>query len=178
MERLLARWADAGRRGVLVGPKGSGKTTLLLELQKRLPELGFQLLPLTRRPGEPPLTGLDDVSSRHVVTLDGAQRLGFLERLRLRRRLERAGGLIATSHRPLSWLPTLLRHRVDGQEFVAWVEELTAARGFDCPWSRQQLADLLKEEDGNAREAFRRLYDRASRDFESDLGADARRVSS
>ena len=96
-----------------------------------------------------------------VVTLDGAEQLGLGERLRFRHGIRRAAGVIVTSHRPLPWLPTLSRHRVDPELFADWVEHLTSSEGFPCPWSRSQLIVLLARHNNNARDAFRDLFDQA-----------------
>ena len=162
LEELDARFAGLGHRGALVGPKGSGKTTLLEKLQAIYRQRGLQVLALHRRPGEPPLPSLP--KARHLtetlITVDGAEQLGLLERLSLERQSKAAHGLLVTCHQPLKWIPTLYLHRTDPGLFVSLAHELLARDHLECPWAEDQLTDTFERHHGNLREAFRELFDR------------------
>ncbi len=161
---LIEKFTQLGYRGALVGPKGSGKTTLLELMQREHRRRGWQVLALHSRPGEPPLSALpvDRDLAETLITVDGAEQLGFLERLRLSRDARQAGGLLVTCHQPLTWIPTLHRHRTGAELFISLTHELLERGALPCPWSEARLKEIFDLRDGNIREAFRHLFDEAA----------------
>jgi hypothetical protein len=155
-EALLARWRAAGRRGALVGPHGCGKTARMRALAARLATEGWRIV-WARWHDDGTTTPADwraalrPVDARTLVCLDGLENLGPVAAYRLFRYTRRAGGRLATLHRPSWFWPTLARHAPDEAVFVAHAVALAPA----CePAARAAFAAAR----GNAHEAFRRLY--------------------
>lgn len=160
-DELRQKVKQTGFRGALIGPKGSGKTTLLEELTATLGKAGRPVLILRRRPDEQPLPRLGPLDPNTFIALDGAEQLGLIERLRFCREIRGVGGLLATAHRPLSWLPTANLHRTSSEQLAELVDELLERDGYQNPWTRDDLSRLFDQQEGNLRECFRKLYDEA-----------------
>ena len=164
---LLHRWDSLGRRGVLVGPKGNGKTTLLEQLERRLEADGTEIRRLRLRVDSP----IPDAETRRrlaedlhrgvVLSVDGLELLRPWTWWRLRRDWRRAGGVLATAHRP-GRLPTLHRHRTTPALLRSLVRELLDDKDFDDDIGRVEdgLDELFERHGGNVRECLRELYDR------------------
>ena len=112
---LIARLAENGWQGEVVGPHGSGKSTLLATLLPRLVASGRTVFSITLRQGERRLprgwlrTALS--SSRPLLVVDGYEQLACPHRAWLRWQCRRASaGLLITSHAPMG-LPQLLELR-------------------------------------------------------------------
>lgn len=160
-EELLARLAELGDRGALVGPEGSGKTTLIEDLAPRLAGQGFRVHFVSMREGERRLPAEPGRAlPRHLgagdfALIDGADALSRLAWLGLRRRVRRAGGLVVTAHRP-GLLPTLHECATDPELLAGIVRRLLGeeeARAAPCP------RELFARHGGNLRTALRELYD-------------------
>lgn len=143
-------------RGAIIGPHGSGKTTLLEELADRLDgiPIWIRLNSAQQQPSgaaEESLSGTID--RRYVVLVDGAEQLGPWAWWRLRRRVDRAGTLVITSHTG-GRLPMIQECTTDPGLLVELVEELE-------PETVQlvDLEDLFRRHHGNIRLCFRELYD-------------------
>jgi hypothetical protein len=157
-EALLDRLASLGFRAALVGPHGHGKTTLLEDLAPRLEERGFRLRSVTLRAGDRRLTVAQeetlfaDLSGCDLLLVDGAEQLGRLAWLRLRRKSRAAGGLVITSHRP-GLLPTFHECRTTPELLADIVRDLLGPEWEAVP------EDLWQRHRGNLRDALRELYD-------------------
>lgn len=156
-EDLMTRLAALGHRAAIVGPHGHGKTTLLEDLAPRLEARGFRVRTATFRAGERRLGAarkiLQDLTSRDILLIDGAEQLGRLAWLQLRLRSRAAGGLVITSHRP-GLLPTLHECRTSSELLAGIVRELVGPEG-----EKHDLDALFQRHGGNLRGALRELYD-------------------
>lgn len=151
-------------RGQIVGPHGSGKTTLLDALEPRLRAGGWRVtrwLFRDERPAPDPSqwTSLADLGGGDILLIDGAERLGFSARRRLRRAEPRLGGFLVTGHRPFRHLPRWIETRSSPAMLAAFIAR--AAPGF--PLDGGDIARLHADCRGNLREALWRCYDLAAR---------------
>ena len=145
---VLARFAAAGHRGVLVGPHGSGKTTLLEALAPLLGGVTWLRLRRDHAHNRRALAALP----RQVpgtLLIDGLEQLGPLAWWRVRRRAAR---ILATSHRR-GRLPLLREHRAS-PELLA---DLVRALGEEPP---ADGAALVVRHRSDLRACLRELYDR------------------
>jgi hypothetical protein len=162
---LLARLEAAGRRGAIVGPQGSGKTTMLAALGRHLEIAGWSCLALRLDTTAPRLDAaasdsLAAADARVVVLLDGAEQLGHLAWLALRRRSRRAAGLVITTH-GVGRLGMLYRCSTSAALLAGLVAELLPA---DWPPVREETIErVFAASGGNIREALSRLYDACAR---------------
>jgi hypothetical protein len=160
-EAVLDRLALLGHRAAVVGPHGRGKTTFLEDLRDRLEEHGFHTRSVVLHRGDRRLTPLQEeslfggLSREDVLLLDGAEQLGRLTWLRVRRRSRAAGGLVVTSHQP-GLLPTLLDCRTSPELLDSIVRDLL---GPEAETLRSTLEELFTRHGGNLRNALRELYD-------------------
>lgn len=158
---LLEQLRRLNYRASLVGPHGSGKTTLLEELGRRLAEQGFRIRHARLSEEHPRLSAAQSarlfkgLSREHLILLDGAEQLSWLEWRRFLRRCRGAGGLIITTHKP-GRLPVLYECRTSAR----LLEEILSGI---CPQSvapRFPSAETLFERSrGNICEALRACYD-------------------
>lgn len=176
LEPLLARWESLGRRGAIVGPEGSGKTTLLDDLETALEARGHPVRRLRAEAGSGRLVEerdrdrvvrLEDPAedqTRTILVIDGADRLTWRVRRRLRRaagrgRASRAGGLLVTSHRP-GLLPTLTECATSPELLERLVAELVGSSGATPERALPPATALHARHRGNLRLALLELYDR------------------
>lgn len=163
-------------RGAIQGRHGAGKTTLLLQLYQHLK----QSRPLERCvhcwfiPGEPTQQACQWkqwqrlVSPSDILLVDGLERLSLAKQLRLlghwprwwpggRRQWPRS--VIVTTHRPVGLRVWLHCHTTD-----SLVEELLLEL-YPCASTAmmQNARQLLRDNRGNMREVFWRLYDQVDR---------------
>ena len=157
-DSLIDRWRNAGRRGALLGPHGTGKTTRLRALAEHLSRTeGWRALWICFRDDgtASPEDWREQVRAsdeRSLLCIDGLESLGWPARLELRFRARRAGGAMATLHKPRAGWPALCRHAPDAALFVRHAIRLAP----DLPESAARAAFAAAR--GNAHEAFRRLY--------------------
>jgi hypothetical protein len=157
---LLARCAELGYRGALVGPEGAGKTTLLEELARRLAGRGFGIRWLTLRRGQRRLPAgeeerlLSGLGPRDLLVVDGADQLAALPWRRLREASRAAAGLLIAVHRE-GRLPTLHRCATSPALLAAIAGELLGP-GEHLPHPAEEL---FARHRGNLRAALRELYD-------------------
>ena len=156
---LMDRLAGMNYRAALVGPQGSGKTTLLEDLAPHLSKrnLFARYLRLDRdQPTFDPET-LDrffaHLTDCDVICLDGCEQLSDRAWREFRRRSERAGGLIVTTHEP-GRLPTLVTCSTTPQLLREIIERLIG------PEHSIDVNALHRKHRGNIRDALRDLYDR------------------
>lgn len=160
-DELLARLERLQYQAAICGHEGSGKTTLLEDLAQRIlhfdrPTHRLQLRRETRRTASSLLKAfLAGASARQLLLVDGAEQLGALDWLRLRRAARRHAGLIITAHTP-GRLPTLVECRTSVELLEELVERL-APQHFEA-W-RPHLAALFLQHGGNLRLCLRTLYD-------------------
>ena len=158
---LMARLAGLDYRAAIVGHEGSGKTTLLEDLAPRLAALGFSVrrafLNGGSRAPEPPLDRafFADLGGTDVILIDGADLMGGLAWMRLRRKARKAAGLVITSHRP-GRLPTLVRCRTTPELLDDIIGEMLGEETRPAASTARKLFD---KHEGNLRDALRDLYD-------------------
>jgi hypothetical protein len=159
---LLERLRRLGYRGAIVGPKGSGKTTLLEDLEPDLVARGFRArcLRLDATTQRFPRAFLKEFFARltanHVILLDGAEQMNWLEWRRFKRNSNRAGGLVITCHNP-GMLPTVKNCSTSPELLGEIIRELVDGASFH---GLNQTEDLHRKHNGNLREALREMYDR------------------
>lgn len=160
-DELLDRLAALEFRAALVGPHGHGKTTFLEDLAPRLEDRGFRLRSATLRAGDRRFTAaqeatlFSDLSGRDLLLVDGAEQLGRLAWLSLRRKSRAAGGLVITSHRA-GLLPTFHECRTTPELLEGIVRDLL---GPGAEGMGPGPEDLWQRHRGNVRDALRELYD-------------------
>lgn len=160
-EEVLERLAVLEHRAAVVGPHGRGKTTFLEDLRDRLEDRGFRTRFVVLHRGDRRLTPLQEeslfagLSREDVLLLDGAEQLGRLAWLRVRRRSRAAGGLVVTSHRP-GLLPTLFNCRTSPDLLDSLVRDLL---GPEAETLSPTSEELFARHGGNLRNALRELYD-------------------
>ncbi len=147
-------------RAAIVGPHGRGKTTLLEDLAPRLAALGLAIRTITLNEAHPRLDGRDRellrrLGPRDCLLLDGAERLGRLAWLRLRRQTRTAGGLVITAHTP-GLLPALITCETTPHLLDGIVRDLL---GPEADGLRPTAEELFARHRGNLRDALRQLYD-------------------
>ncbi len=159
--RLVARLAELGWRGAIVGPHGSGKSTLLESLRPELVRAGRQVVHFALHDGEhslPPTPRESRTWNREtIVIVDGYEQLSAWNRWRLERRQRRLGcGLLVTTHGPTR-LPELYRTVIDCEKFERIVERV--AGDERCLISADDIRRAFSLHGPNAREALFALYD-------------------
>ena len=145
--QLLARLAERGYRGAIVGPEGSGKSTLLRELEADLSEgmctrlLQFDDLALLHR-----------VERGTILMIDGAEKLPWILHSVLALTTPR---LIVTAHGWREGLPLLIECRATRALMAELVTELA---GHDAALLAR-ATQLFQEKHGNIRAVIGALYD-------------------
>lgn len=159
-EDLLARFAAHRYRGAVVGPEGHGKTTLLADLMAHFRAAAWDVRSVRLQRGQGVLTTAErrllfaPPTARTLLVVDGVDELSAVERLLLRWRARRAGGLLVAAHREGA-LPTLRRCETD----AALLETLLDELGIAATRPGEATAALLARHHGNLREVFSELYD-------------------
>jgi hypothetical protein len=102
-----------------------------------------------------------------LVIMGGMEKIGFLHRwLTLRQFRKTKSGVIATTHRPISFLPILARIAPDWEHFKRIVQNLTT-NGPAVAESIVRQAFVTSE--GNYRIALRLLYDHWQQTFAKEV---------
>ncbi len=175
-------WLDAITRlkkmnwhGAVVGPHGSGKTTLLRRLAGSLSARG--LTPICIRLGShrpradaTQRKALKQAVKHHpetsIILLDGAEQLSWISWKQFLFQTRRVAGLVVTTHAP-GRLPTWFATSMQPSTFAALANQLLH-RAVDAgeidsseitPLSLEEASALLNINAGNARDAFRMLYE-------------------
>ncbi|MDR1962659.1 MAG: hypothetical protein LBQ50_02650 [Planctomycetaceae bacterium] len=144
----------------IVGQHGSGKSTLLRTIQQRFEQqhLATRLEVLNDRQQTLPPDFLPLRQDTTLYMIDGYEQLAFLERVRLRfRNWRRTGGLLLTTHQPVSGIPILYRTTPQFELFVKLVQHLTKTQPVS--FGTTELRDIFDRASGNFRTAFFELYD-------------------
>lgn len=163
-ETLLDRWSSLGCRAALIAPKGHGKTTLLATLKPLWSDRGWTIHHDVLREETPRFprhyrqTVVPAWHDRTLLLLDGSEQLSPWAWWRWKRWSRRAGGVLITRHRP-GGLPTLLQLQTSPQLLADLLTELWPGSLADLPAPPDQL---WREENGDLRLVFRRLYDWAA----------------
>ncbi|MBD3241391.1 MAG: hypothetical protein GF331_12450 [Chitinivibrionales bacterium] len=158
---LLDRFAALHYRASLVGPQGTGKTTLREDIEARMREQGWRICGVRLCREDPRLTAeqrrrIREADAATLVTVDGAEQLGWCAWRWLRRVSRRAGGLLVTLHRERG-LPVLHSHRCDFEVVRTMVSALA---GHDTAVSLDKdLREMYAVYGGNTRDVLRELYD-------------------
>lgn len=158
VDELCARVEVPGSRYCILGAHGSGKTLLLDSLRSSLLRKGACCHSFSLEHGEQ----LESIYSRAqgaqpleqtFVFIDGADSISWPRWLTLRAQLRRARAVIVTSHTRAIY-PVLHRMQMTPDLFHALVGRLV-----DPQTIGMDLSELLREHNGNARNAFLSLYD-------------------
>ncbi len=159
-EAIVARLAEQGNVGAIVGRHGSGKTLMLEQLAPHLAAAGFEPV-LFRLSSESSMRDKERLSSelRKVVKpgfilLDGAEQLSTRLWLPLRAAASQAAGFVVTVHR-VSRLPILLECETNVALLQDIVQELAGAGLIPM-----DAENLMLRHHGNIRDCLRELYER------------------
>jgi hypothetical protein len=122
--------------------------------------LGFVVRTITLNEAHPRLDAQDrkllqSLGPSDCLLLDGAELLGRLGWLRLRRQTRTAGGLVITAHAP-GLLPTLVACETTPSLLGGIVSDLLGSEAAGLRPTPEELFDLHR---GNLRDALRQLYD-------------------
>jgi hypothetical protein len=160
-EELVARLAEAGWRGQIIGPHGSGKSTLLAALAEPLARRGRPTWSVGLRDGarRMPAGWTDSAAAigAKLIVIDGYEQLAAWSRFLVKRQCRRRGwGLLVTAHHDAGF-PTLLVTSPSLQT----VQELVARllEGDDVRIAPQIVAECFAASEGDVRETLFRLYD-------------------
>jgi diadenosine tetraphosphatase ApaH/serine/threonine PP2A family protein phosphatase len=165
---MVARLAQFGWRGSIVGPHGSGKSTLLAALRAEIEGSGRRTLLIALHDGERHLP-LDlrkqaELAPGAIVIVDGYEQLSWWSRWKLRRLCNRRNwGLLVTAHTPVglplvactSTSPELAQRIVDQ---LLPVDSLNAL-ACESPIKHSDVAERFALHQGNLREVLFDLYD-------------------
>lgn len=159
--KLVERLSAGGWWGEIIGTHGSGKSTLLHTLLPSFVQAGRRPVLVALRDGQRRLPhGAIPTDAWHSATLvivDGYEQLGWISRMRLKRRCRRVGcGLLVTAHRATG-LPALVHVEPDVATVLRLVEHLT--RGAPGCVDRDDVAQAFAAHGGNVRETLFALYD-------------------
>ena len=160
---LLSKLARQRNRGIIAGPHGSGKTTLLDALASQFE--GFNVIRwlLNDEIHHPRWDKLIADGKTSILLIDGTERLGLIDWLKVLRKTRNWAGLIVTDHRvrPLQpgRLPLLIETRTRPEMLIEFVNRLSSESGI----SDDDLAAIYQKSRGNLREALWHCYDRVAR---------------
>jgi len=160
-DTCIARLAEGGWRGAIVGPHGSGKSTLLATLIEALRQRGCHIRLIELRDGQRRLPrearGMLNIGRPGLLALDGYEQLSHWARWRLDAACRRRRcGLLVTSHGPVG-LTEICRVRAEPNVVRTLVGELQAGRP---PFVDEADVDQALQRHGqNVRETFFELYD-------------------
>ena len=161
-EDLVARFAEAGWRGQIVGPHGSGKSTLLATLNAPLARAGRRLWSVALHDGARRLPadwlGEAKSASANLIVIDGYEQLSVSSRFVVKARCRRLGwGMLVTAHRDVGFT-TLFSTASSLEATQALVRRLL---GDDPACIGPQVAaECFAACAGNVRETLFALYDR------------------
>jgi hypothetical protein len=160
-DELLQRYASLGYRASLVGREGSGKTTLREDIETRLERSGWRIrrVQLNRETPRMTAAGRDSVARSgpgELVSIDGAEQLGWFAWQWVLRATRAAGGLLVTLHQPRG-LPVLHQHTTSPALLERIVSTLVGS-GHILTLDKD-LRKLYARYDGNIRDCLRELYD-------------------
>ena len=159
-DTLLARCAESGWRGAIVGPPGSGKSILIAQLAPHLEARGFtpRLFHLgaesRRAHRDAILAEVRPMRAPDFVLIDGAEQLNPREWLILRSAAHALAGCIITQHRS-GRLPTVLETGTSPALLEDLAAELTGGR---LPVG--EATSIHTRCRGNLRDGFRELHGR------------------
>lgn len=161
---LLAKLARQQNRGIIAGPHGSGKTTLLDALASQFDGLNVIRWLLNDESPHPRWDTLSVDGKTSILLIDGTERLGLFDWLKVLRKTRTWAGLIATDHRIRrlrpGQLPSLIETRTRPEMLTEFVNRLSPESGI----SENDLAFIYLKSRGNLREALWHCYDRVARD--------------
>ncbi|MEX2188181.1 MAG: hypothetical protein WD875_15350 [Pirellulales bacterium] len=163
-EALVARLAENGWQGEIVGPHGSGKSTLLAVLLPEIERAGRAAVTFRLREGDRRLprgpVRVERLPAGTVVVVDGYEQLRWWRKLWLRWTCRRRSlGLLVTTH-TAAGLPDLYRTCVDQPTAERVVEHLLASESAAAAMvSREDVARAIAAHPTNLREALFALYD-------------------
>jgi hypothetical protein len=161
-DSLIAGLEQTGWIGEIIGPHGSGKSTLVQTLLPHLKEAGralefYSLHEFQRRMPADQLKAVQ-WTSRTQIVVDGYEQLGFLQRIRLRRKCRKwHAGLLVTAHAPTG-LPLLCRTETS-RELARQIVAGLLADDDDMQIGPEEADLAFVETGGNLREMLLRLYD-------------------
>ncbi|MCC6953365.1 MAG: hypothetical protein IT290_04540 [Deltaproteobacteria bacterium] len=158
LDELCARVEVPGSRYCILGAHGSGKTLLLDSLRASLIRKGAHCRSFSLEHGEQLESILHraqgaQLLSEAFVFIDGADSISRPRWLALRAKLRRAKSVIVTSHSRAIY-PVLCRMQMTPELFHSLVGKLVDPQTIGV-----DLSELLREHNGNARNAFLSLYD-------------------
>lgn len=153
-ESIEDRWQALGRRACVTGRHGAGKTTFLDAFAARQESrvVRFFFNDEHRRLDDADRESLRDLGGA-LVLLDGDRHLPWGDRVKLRRALEPAAGVLSARHRA-GGLPVLLALRADLRLARRLLERIQPASGMETA-----LPGLLRKHRGNLRELWLECYD-------------------
>jgi hypothetical protein len=160
-DTLLARLAQNGWTGQILGPHGSGKSSLLASLLAAVASRGITVCHVELHDGQRALAGgwrfLSGLPRRTLLVIDGYEQLAWWWRRLLPWYCRRRGlGLLATAHQSVG-LPDLFQTEINAVLAERIVRLLL--RENTLPLDPDELADGLARHQGNLREVLFDLYD-------------------
>jgi predicted ATPase len=160
---ILERLTTAGGVGQIVGEHGTGKSTLIESLAKFFiqQELNVQKITINSTQKKLPqdfLLSLQQINTSTIYILDGYEQLSLLSRIRLRRKnWHNSAGFIFTTHKPATFIPVIYKTTSQPKIFQNLVQNMIKNTNFKI--NNDQITQILKNENGNFRNSFFKLYD-------------------
>lgn len=158
---VVARLAEAGWWGQILGPHGSGKSTLLAALVPAVEQAGRRVTLVALHDGQRRLPdgwkSLEPADGSTLIIVDGYEQLGVWSQRRLKQFCRRHGcGLLVTAHADVG-LPTLATTTPD----LATAQRVVGALlgSGDTTIGPTDVERAFDTRDGNLREALFDLYD-------------------
>ncbi|MBI1248067.1 hypothetical protein GC197_09525 [bacterium] len=156
LDNILHHFQKPQAQGAIVGPHGSGKSTLLETLDRHWSVLGIdcQRVRLTAQSRRKSIDWAP-LSADALLVIDGFEQLGFWQQRWIRLRCwQKKARLLVTCHHDCG-LPAVLRTTADWQLALQLASRLL---GDDASAYETELRQIWKEEPGNVRDYFFRLY--------------------